>query len=126
MRLGPIVRQLDRVPKRVRLAGTVGFVVIFVAIALTVRSSRDVPPVVVPISELLNLADHHEIDRVTIAGNTLTATTKLGLQYRASKEDQQAVTEQLRADGITVTVVDASTGAGPGSSRLCYPFCLSS
>src|SRR5205823_6441306 len=121
VRLGVLVKQLDRVPRRVRLAGALGFIVACLAIAISLRSAREVPPVVVPISELLNLADHHDIDRVTISGNSLIAMTKLGLQYRASKEDQQAVTEQLRADGITVTVVDASSGAGSGIVTALLP-----
>ncbi len=57
-----------------------------------------------PVSEVLNLADRHQLKSVTISGNELTATSISGQQYHAYKEDGQAVTDIFRHDGVAVTV----------------------
>lgn len=57
-----------------------------------------------PISDVLNLADHHQLKSVTINGNMVFATSTTGQQYHAIKEDGQAVTEIFRRDGITVSI----------------------
>jgi cell division protease FtsH len=89
---------------------------------LLLRRDATPAPTLVPISDLLNLADQHQLDHVTIASNTLIATSKQGQQFRAIKEDQQTVTEQLRADDVAVSVVDAtSQGFGPGALAALVP-----
>jgi cell division protease FtsH len=57
-----------------------------------------------PISEVLNLADHHQLKSVTISGNEIFATGTTGQQYHAFKEDGQAVTEIFRRDGVAVSI----------------------
>src|SRR5207245_10032175 len=58
-----------------------------------------------PISEILNLADHHQLKSVLISGNELFATGIADQQYHAVKEDGQLVKENDRCDGVTATVV---------------------
>src|SRR5947209_12447519 len=89
------------------------------------RRDASPTPTLIPISDLLNLADEHQIDRVTIAGNSLLATTKQGHQYRATKEDQQSVTEQLRADNVAVSVIDTTNqGIGAGALAAVVPLLI--
>ncbi len=57
-----------------------------------------------PITDLLNLADHHQLKSVTISGNEIMASGITGLQYHAVKEDGQPVTELFRRDGVSVTI----------------------
>jgi cell division protease FtsH len=57
-----------------------------------------------PISDLLNMADNHQLASVTLSGGDVNATSKKGQQYHASKEDGQAVTEIFRKDGVAVNV----------------------
>ncbi len=57
-----------------------------------------------PISDLLNMADHHQLKSVTISGNDVLARSSVGKQYHAVKEDGQPITEILRRDGVMVNV----------------------
>lgn len=63
-----------------------------------------------PISDLLNMADHHQLKSVTINGNDIFATGRTGQQYHAIKEDGQAVTEVFRHDGASVSIDDGQNG----------------
>lgn len=57
-----------------------------------------------PISDVLNMADHHALIAVTISGNDIFATAKNGQRYHAVKEDGQSVTDTFRHDDVTVTI----------------------
>ncbi len=57
-----------------------------------------------PISDILNLADQHQIKSVTINSDDVQAIGKNGQQYHALKEDGQSITEILRHDGVSVNV----------------------
>lgn len=57
-----------------------------------------------PISELLNMADQHELKSVTITGNDVTVTNRAGKQFHAVKEEGQTVTDLFRRDGVAVSV----------------------
>ncbi len=57
-----------------------------------------------PISDVLNLADHHQLKTVTISGNDIYASGTAGQQYHAVKEDGQSVTEIFRHDGVSVSI----------------------
>src|SRR6266567_5184562 len=57
-----------------------------------------------PISDVLNLADHHVLKSVTISGNDIFAVDTKGQHYHAVKEDGQSVTEIFRHDGVTVDI----------------------
>src|SRR5579875_780348 len=57
-----------------------------------------------PISDMLNMADHHQLKSVTISGNDLFATSVTGKQYHSVKEDGQSVTELFLHDGAAVSV----------------------
>ena len=57
-----------------------------------------------PISDVLNMADQHQLASVTVNGDDINAVGKNGQHYHAVKEDGQAVTEALRHDGVSVNV----------------------
>ncbi len=57
-----------------------------------------------PISDVLNLADHHQLKSVTISGDDIYAAGTAGQQYHATKEDGEAVTEIFRRAGVTVYI----------------------
>ncbi len=57
-----------------------------------------------PISDVLNMADHHQLKSVALNGNEVLATSTTGQQYHALKEDGQAVTEILRHDNVSVNI----------------------
>jgi cell division protease FtsH len=57
-----------------------------------------------PISEVLNMADHHQLKSISINGDDVYATSKKGQQYHAVKEDGLALTDELRKDGISVSI----------------------
>ncbi len=62
-----------------------------------------------PISSVLNMADHHQLKAVTLSGSDIYATGTNGQQYHAVKEDGQTVTDELRRDGVAVTVNDGQS-----------------
>jgi cell division protease FtsH len=62
-----------------------------------------------PISSVLNMADHHQLKSVTLSGSDIYATGTNGQQYHAVKEDGQTVTDELRRDGVAVTVNDGQS-----------------
>src|SRR5947209_6178304 len=64
-----------------------------------------------PISDVLNMADHHALKSVTINGNDIVAVDTKGQRYHALKEDGQSVTETLRHDGVTVSIDNGQQGA---------------
>lgn len=57
-----------------------------------------------PISDVLNLADHHQLKSVMINNDDIYATGMNGQQYHAVKENGQTITDELRHDGVSVTV----------------------
>ena len=57
-----------------------------------------------PISDVLNLADHHVLKSVTISGNDILAVDTKGQHYHAVKEDGQSITEIFRHDGVIVSI----------------------
>jgi cell division protease FtsH len=62
-----------------------------------------------PISSVLNMADHHQLKSVTLSGSDIYANGTNGQQYHAVKEDGQTVTDELRRDGVAVTVSDGQS-----------------
>jgi cell division protease FtsH len=62
-----------------------------------------------PISSVLNMADRHALQSVTVSGTDIYATGKNGQQYHAVKEDGQTVTDELRHDGVAVTINDGQS-----------------
>ena len=114
--------KLRAMPRRLLVLGAFAFFVFCLGVAILVRRDATPGPTTIPVSQMLNLADQHKIDRVTITNNTLLATAKSGQQYLATKEDQQTVTEELRRDGVTVNVVDAaSQGVGANAFAAIVP-----
>ena len=100
------------VSKRLLLAA--GGLLLFAIVAVAILVSRAVssPQVdTIPISDLLNRADRHEIRQVQISGNVLTAVDQSGAQLRAIKEDQAPIADVLRRDGVEVTVKSQSEEA---------------
>ena len=114
--------RLRLLPRRAWLVLAIGFCALCIGIGVLLRRDTTPAPTLVPITDLLNLADQHQLDRVTIANNTLLATSKQGKLLRAIKEDQQSVTEQLRADDVAVAVVDTTNqGIGPSAIAALVP-----
>ncbi len=83
-----------------------GILLLVMAITHTINLSQSSVTVQEkPISDLLNMADHHELKSVTINNNDdVVATGLKGQQYHALKEEGQSVTEILRHDGVTVSI----------------------
>jgi cell division protease FtsH len=75
---------------------------------------RPVAPASVAISEVLNRADKGEITKATITGDSVLVTDKYGHQFAAIKESSAPLSEELRNDGVEVTV----TNPGADSSML--------
>ena len=63
-----------------------------------------------PITDVLNMADSHQLKTVSLSGNDVVATAKNGQQYHAIKEDGQAVTEIFRRDGVAVSIDTGQRG----------------
>ena len=103
-------------PRRAWVAAAFFFFAICLGVAVLVGRSSTPAPNPLPISQLLDLADRHQISKVVISNNTLYATGIDGQQYQATKEEQQTVTEQLRHDGVSVSVVDATSRSIGASS----------
>lgn len=57
-----------------------------------------------PISDILNMADRHQLKSVTINGDDIQAIGVNGQHYHAVKEDGQSVTEIFRHAGVDVKV----------------------
>lgn len=57
-----------------------------------------------PISDVLNMADRHQLKSATINGNEVDAVGRNGQRYQALKEDGQSITDLLRRDGVTVSI----------------------
>jgi cell division protease FtsH len=121
-RLTPIRERLSKLPRLLWLGVALLLLAVGVGSALLLHRDAAPAPTTVPISELLNLADQHHLSQIAIAGNTLSAVGTDGKLYRSYKEDQQSVTEELRADGVTVAVVDAaSQGVGMNALAALIP-----
>jgi cell division protease FtsH len=82
-----------------------GFLVLaFLALrAANVTVGRD-KTVEKPITDVLNMADRHELQSVAVGGNDVFATGLNGQRYHANKEDGLVITDILRQDGVTVSV----------------------
>jgi cell division protease FtsH len=63
-----------------------------------------------PISDILNMADSHQLKSVVLSGNSLTATGVNGKQYTSYKENDQSVTQLFRHDGVQVSVNNGQQG----------------
>jgi cell division protease FtsH len=63
-----------------------------------------------PISDVLNMADRHQLKLVTIDGSDVYATSKTGQQYHSVKEAGFALTNEFRKDGVSVSVDDSQQG----------------
>jgi cell division protease FtsH len=57
-----------------------------------------------PISDVLDMADRHQLKSVVLVGDSVTATGVNGKQYTSFKEDDQSVTEIFRRDGVQVSI----------------------
>ena len=89
--------------------GVVVAVATVVAIALLPRLVPPPPPVdTLPISELLNRAEQHQIAEVVIVGDLVKATTRTGYHFQSVKESGSTLTNELRRDGVAVVVKDTA------------------
>jgi cell division protease FtsH len=88
----------------------VALAAIFAVFALAGRPSG---PVVhqASISQVLGMADQHQLKSATLDGNTVTVTAKDGKEYSATKEDGQGLTQYLRDRGVQVSIQQADQGA---------------
>ena len=111
-------KQEPKVPQKVTKKNTrlfrIGVVVLFVILGLVILGFVAVPlgyatfgrnnTVDKPISDVLDMSDHHALKSVLISGNDVYATGKTGQKYHAVKEDGQTVTDIFRHDGVSVSV----------------------
>ncbi|HEY4036223.1 MAG TPA: ATP-dependent zinc metalloprotease FtsH [Ktedonobacteraceae bacterium] len=63
-----------------------------------------------PISDVLNMADRHQLKLITIDGSDVYATSKTGQQYHSIKEDGLALTDEFRKDGVGVSIDTSQHG----------------
>src|SRR5690348_17076260 len=70
-----------------------------VNVTTTTTSAQDKP-----VSDVLNMADHHQLKSVTLSGNEIFAISISGQQYHAIKEDGETVTDVFRHDGVIVNI----------------------
>ncbi len=76
-------------------------------LATTAHSSTDYQQV--PISQILTMADQHQLKQATISGDQIeVVASKDGKKYEATKEDQQTITDRLTKDGVQVTVAPST------------------
>ncbi len=108
----PGPRRSFRLPFPLGVALIVVFVVglgLLLWVAAGIHSDTDYQQV--PISQILRMADQHQLKQVIITGDEVRAiAAKDETKYLATKESQQAITERLVKDGVEVTVVSASDG----------------
>ncbi len=71
----------------------------FVSVTVSGPSAQDRP-----ISDVLNMADHHLLKSVSLSGNEIFATSTTGKQYHTFKEDGLSVTDIFRHDGVVVNI----------------------
>jgi cell division protease FtsH len=81
---------------------------------ITARSSgrASAAPRDVAISQILSLADQHQVRSVTLQGDQVTATARNGTVYVATKEANQPLTAYFRDRGAAVSVDQPQTGVG--------------
>ncbi len=104
------------VPPRIAVAIIVLFVIglgLLLWFSTNAHSSNDYQQA--PISQILNLADKHELTQATINGDQVQVSAKDGKKYEATKEDQQTITDRLTHDGVEVTVIPPSNGVSQWS-----------
>jgi cell division protease FtsH len=84
---------------------TIGLaLVVVVALRVADIALSGTAPQDVAISNMLNMADRHQLKSVTVVSDDLYATSVTGKQYHSVKEDGQSVTEIFRHDGVTVNI----------------------
>ena len=82
--------------------GTVLFVILLVyLVSSTVYHGQAIDK---PISDVLNMADHHQLKSALISGNDVFATSTTGRTYHTFKEEGQTITDILRHDNVAVTI----------------------
>jgi cell division protease FtsH len=97
----------------IAVACVLGALVLVAGISLSLRA-QDAPAVhETSISQVLTLADHHQLKSATIAGDDVTVVTVSNAQYHATKEDGQPLTQYLRDRGVDVSVTQVNGGT-PG------------
>jgi cell division protease FtsH len=88
-----------------------GALLLVAGISLNQRAPDAHPVHATNISQVLQLADAHQLRSATIAGNDVTVTAADGQRYSASKETGQPLTQYLRDRGVAVSVQTPSDGA---------------
>jgi cell division protease FtsH len=88
--------------------------VVFVAAGVTFSLRGAAGPVIhqTSISQVLTLADHHALRSVTLKGDQVTATTRTGAMYQATKESGQPLTDYFKSRGANVSVASADDAVG--------------
>ncbi|HEX9414998.1 MAG TPA: ATP-dependent zinc metalloprotease FtsH [Ktedonobacterales bacterium] len=86
------------------VVGALVFGVAITAISSHVAERTGAPTHNVAISQVLSLADQHQLRAVTLQGNLVQATASNGQVYIATKEDGQSLTNYFRDRGASVSV----------------------
>lgn len=93
------------------IAGLLLAVASFVAVNVASGSVKPVNVEERPISDILNMADRHQLRSVTIIGDDIQAIGVDNQHYHAVKEDGQSVTEIFRHAGVAVKVSNGQDNA---------------
>ncbi len=113
-----LVRVVDAMRHRRALTAVlilgVMLAVVFVAAGVTFSLRGAAGPVIhqTSISQVLTLADHHALRSVTLKGDQVTATTRTGAMYQATKESGQPLTDYFKSRGANVSVASADDAVG--------------
>ena len=107
---GPGPRRSRRIPLSLLITvGAVFAVALGLLVWLAASTAPDASYQQVPISQILNMADHHQLKQATINGDQIQViAAQGGKKYEATKESQQSITDRLAKDGVEVTVASAS------------------
>ncbi|MBI2941249.1 MAG: AAA family ATPase, partial [Chloroflexi bacterium] len=121
----PFWRKLRSLLGRLPLVvGGVALTIAIVATALLASRSATSSPAIVPISDVLNRAEHQELRSAAITGNVVTVVDASGTRFRAFKEDNAPVGEQLRRAGVVVSVQRAGDEPNPAALVALLPLAL--
>src|SRR5260221_261677 len=103
-RLRELLRNRRLVVATLIVVGALVFGFAITAISSHVAERTGAPTHNVAISQVLSLADQHQLRAVTLQGNLVQATASNGQVYIATKEDGQSLTNYFRDRGASVSV----------------------
>ena len=99
--------------------GFIYLLIVVAVIAIFFTLFSDISgPAEIPISEVVAMASHGEIDTIEIGGDNLTILTNRGETFTSRKEEGSTVMEMLAAADVSTLVGGGPTVVAKGSSGL--------